>query len=52
MKKIVFAMAVLTVAVAGVATAGAQREVTDQQVESAIDARLHEMLVKLNAEKK
>ncbi|MGV3622236.1 MAG: hypothetical protein ACO1OB_15540 [Archangium sp.] len=52
MKKIVFAMAVMTVAVAGVATASSHRKVTDEQVESAIDARLHQMLVKLNAEKK
>ncbi len=52
MKKTLFAMAAMTMVAAGVAAASAKPNVTDEQVESAIDARLHAMLVKLNAEKK
>lgn len=54
MKKVLVSMvAVLTMVVAGVSVAGSlQRSPTDAEVEKAIDSRLHQMLVKLNAEKK
>jgi len=52
MKKLFFAAAVVTVVAAGVASAGSHKKPTDQEVEKAIDSRLHAMLVKLNAEKK
>ena len=53
MKKFIFAMTAVTVVMAGVAAAsGVNRKPSDQDVEQAIDSRLHAMLVKLNAEKK
>jgi hypothetical protein len=54
MKNLMLSLAALTtMAVAGVAVASAQsREPTDAEVQRAIDARLHAMLVKLNSEKK
>lgn len=52
MKKLIFAVTMTTLVLAGVAAAGSQRTPTDAEVERAIDARLHVMLVKLNAEKK
>lgn len=52
MKKLVFAVTVMTMVMAGVAAAGSQRKPSDREVEQAIDSRLHAMLVKLNAEKK
>lgn len=42
----------MTVVLAGVAVARTARAPSDAEVEAAIDARLHVMLVKLNAEKK
>jgi nitrous oxide reductase accessory protein NosL len=52
MKKLIFAVTVTTMVVAGVAAANSTRKPTDREVEQAIDSRLHAMLVKLNAEKK
>ena len=53
MKKMIFAATVMTVVMAGVAAAsGVNRKPTNEEVEKAIDSRLHAMLVKLNAEKK
>ncbi|MFO0594351.1 MAG: hypothetical protein U0228_03580 [Myxococcaceae bacterium] len=51
MKKIFVSMLVMTV-VAGVAAANVQHKTSTEEVNQAIDARLHAMLVKLNAEKK
>lgn len=50
MKKLM--LVVFTVLVAGVAVAqrgGSEETVTDAQVQAAIDARLHQMLLQLNA---
>lgn len=53
MKKFIFAMTAVTVVMAGVAAAsGVNRKPTPEEVDLAIDSRLHAMLVKLNAEKK
>lgn len=51
MKKMFLLVAALTV-VAGVAAANVKHSPSDEEVEKAIDARLHTMLVKLNSEKK
>lgn len=51
MKKIVFSAVAAVTALATVAIAG-HRKPTNDEVEKAIDQRLHVMLVKLNAEKK
>ena len=53
MKKLIFAVAVMTMAAAGVAGAGsASRRPTEAEVKQVVDARLLAMLVKVNAEKK
>lgn len=53
MKKMIAMVALAVVAVAGVAVAGARStRPSDDEVNAAIDARLHQMLVKLNAQKK
>jgi hypothetical protein len=52
MKTLLMTMTAVLGLTAGAALAGHTTQVTDQQVESVIDARLHEMLVKLNAQKK
>jgi hypothetical protein len=44
------AMSVAAAVVGGVALARPAHQVTDAQVQAVIDARLHEMLVKLNAQ--
>jgi len=51
MKKIVFTAVAVVTAMATVALAGHKKPSNDD-VEKAIDTRLHAMLVKLNAEKK
>jgi hypothetical protein len=51
MKKILV-VATLTMAMAGAALARTARAPSDEDVNRAIDARLHAMLLKLNAEKK
>lgn len=48
MKKLLAVMTVAVVAVAGVAVARQQQRVTNEDVDRVIDARLHQMLVKLN----
>lgn len=52
MKNFLMMMTAVLGLTAGAALAGHTKSVTDAQVESVIDARLHEMLVKLNAQKK
>jgi hypothetical protein len=51
MKKILV-VATLMMAVTGAALARTSRSPSDEEVNRAIDARLHAMLLKLNAEKK
>ena len=51
MKKLL-AVAVLMIAAGATAAGSFHRKVTDEEVNRAIDERLHELLVKLNAEKK
>lgn len=51
MKKLFAVMTVSMVAVAGVVFAGQPKRVTNEEVERVIDARLHQMLVKLNTAK-
>lgn len=51
MKKILV-VAAMTMAVAGAALARTQTRPSDDDVNRAIDARLHAMLLKLHAEKK
>lgn len=48
MKKLFAVSMVLAVAVAGVAFGRQHKRVSDAEVERVIDARLHQMLVKLN----
>ncbi len=53
MKKVLFAVMLFVVAAQAVAAAtGAEAPVTEAQLESVIDTRLHELLVQLNAQKK
>lgn len=55
MKKLLFAVTVMSGLMAGGALAGSVTRAShpsDVEVNKAIDSRLHEMLVKLNAEKK
>jgi hypothetical protein len=52
MKKLFAVMTVAVVAVAGAVFAGQSRRVTNEEVERVIDARLHQMLVKLNHDRR
>ena len=52
MKKLIAVAAVAVVAVASAAVGSSRpQRVTDAQVEAAIDARLHQMLVRLNTQR-
>ena len=52
MKKLFAVVTVAVVAVAGGVLAGPSRRVSNEEVEKVIDARLHQMLVKLNHSKR
>lgn len=52
MKKLLILASLIVAAAATAATTLSHRKVSDAEVNRAIDERLHEMLVKLNAEKK
>lgn len=52
MKKLFAVMTLAAMAVAGAVFAGPSKRVTNEEVDRVIDARLHQMLVKLNASKR
>jgi hypothetical protein len=52
MKKLFAVMTVAVVAVAGAVLAGQSNRVTNEEVDRVIDARLHQMLVKLTHDRR